>query len=77
MYSMDPEEFLQKRKEQNEKTKKRVRTICIVACILWIPVAMLIYRPSLLFENEHLFEGKQGQQDSMLINSVSEKANGQ
>ena len=47
---MNPEEFLQKQKEQNRKRKKLAITICIAVCMLWIPIAIFLYKPTTLFE---------------------------
>ena len=49
---MHPEEFLQQQKERNEKKKRRILTICIVVCVIWIPIALFLYQPNLLFEKE-------------------------
>ena len=47
---MHPEEFLEQQKERNEKKRRRTILACIVICAVWIPVALLIYKPPFLFE---------------------------
>ena len=49
---MHPEEFLQQQKERNEKKKRRILITCIVVCVIWIPIALFLYQPALLFEKE-------------------------
>ena len=49
---MHPEEFLQQQKERNKKKKRRALIICIVVCAMWIPIALFLYQPTLLFEKE-------------------------
>ena len=48
---MHPEEFLQQQKERNEKKKQRVILACIIICVIWIPIALLLYKPTFLFES--------------------------
>ena len=47
---MHPEEFLRQQKERNEKKKRRVLVACIVVCAVWIPIALFLYQPAVLFE---------------------------
>ncbi|MCY4577139.1 MAG: hypothetical protein OXB96_01740 [Candidatus Kaiserbacteria bacterium] len=46
---MHPEEFLKQQKERNKKKKKRIITACVVICIMWVPIALFLYKPSFLF----------------------------
>ena len=50
--TMHPEEFLQQQKERNEKKKRRILITCVVVCVIWIPIALFLYQPALLFEKE-------------------------
>lgn len=50
--AMHPEEFLQQQKERNEKKKRHILITCIVVCVIWIPIALFLYQPALLFEKE-------------------------
>lgn len=45
---MDYREKIRKNQEQTEKMKRRIIGISIVLCVLWIPIALLIYWPSLV-----------------------------
>lgn len=49
---MDPEKFLQERKERAAKTRRRIATVCALICLLWIPIALFfVYQPSFLFSD--------------------------
>ncbi len=50
---MHPEEFLQRQKEQSEKKKRRAMIACIVICVVWIPIALFLYKPAFLFERNN------------------------
>lgn len=51
---MHPEEFLQRKKEQEERKKRRMKVACIIVCAVWIPIALFIYKPTLLFGGDGL-----------------------
>ena len=46
------EAFLQQQKERNKKKKHHTIALCVVVCVLWIPIALLLYKPTFLFEKE-------------------------
>ena len=52
MRMSDSGDFLQERRDHNVRVYRRVRTICIIVCVLWIPIALFVYKPSFLFRED-------------------------
>ena len=55
---MSSEVFLQEKKGRDAEVYKRVRLLCIVLCICWIPVALFfLYKPPFLSGEGIVFDG--------------------
>ena len=49
---MDSKEFLQEQADRNTRMHRRALAVCVFLCVLWIPIAFLMYVPSSFFEDE-------------------------
>ena len=52
----DSEELFRSQRERADRFKRRIVVGSVIVCLLWVPIALFLYRPDILFNDSEVAE---------------------